>query len=353
MWSSAARPRTSWLTRTDSPPRAGPRGARPPAPRTAAPRTGAGHRPAALVHRRGDCAGAGCGTAVAASSIRLCGAPGRARRRPGNRRSRARGPNALAGQWAPLAHARPRRAQRQGLQLGWPHPGTGGRQDPAAWSVRRHELERPQRGRNLRRAQGGRLVLPRPDERRVAAEVEIPRRQKHFQARAIGHAVGPDATQRAARLAGLWARAAGQVQEPARAVAGDPIAGAHAGRDRSARFLEVHRKGGRGLFQVRQPGSAESRGRDALEGAGPEMASVAQGFSARQVAGLGYRRAGRAVRSTLCHGSERPVSVEQPAGGTRIRARSKRSPGPAFSPSGRRIWNCISPAPRGDSRWAG
>ena len=102
-------------------------------------------------------------------------------------RGRPRRPHALGNRRPALAHGRSRRPDRQPVPLGRPHPGRGRRPHPAAVRpVCRDRLERPQRGRDSRGEEVGRLVLPRHHRRGVAAEDEVPHGPEHLPAGRVG-----------------------------------------------------------------------------------------------------------------------------------------------------------------------
>ena len=110
-------------------------------------------------------------------------------------------------------------------------------------------------------------------------------------------------------------RAAGEVEESARAVAGSATHRSLLGRSQPRR-----RSGSswpRPSKASRSSPTASSRARrhHALESAGAEMAPVAQGFSARQKGRLGHRSAGRPVRVALRNGAAGTIPLEQSASG--------------------------------------
>ena len=75
----------------------------------------------------------------------------------------------------PRWHTKDRgRPQRESLPMGRTDPGRHRREDPRDRSVQRDELESPQRRRDLRPQEIGRLVLPRHHGRRMAPQNEIP-----------------------------------------------------------------------------------------------------------------------------------------------------------------------------------
>ena len=110
-------------------------------------------------------------------------------------------------------------SHRQSLPLGRPHPRRSDRPHRAAVGpLQRDGLERPQRRRNFRGEEVGRLVFPRDHRRGVAVEDEVPHRPRRLPTRRTDPAAGPQAAERHARTAALWDAAADAGAEHARAV---------------------------------------------------------------------------------------------------------------------------------------
>ena len=106
------------------------------------------------------------------------------------------------------------------VQVGRPHSRCDRAAHSRAGRVRRDELEQPLDRRDHGGEEIGRLVLPRDHRRALAGEAEVPHGEENVRARQAGGRPGPQAAERHRRDRSLWPRAAGEVQEPARAVAG-------------------------------------------------------------------------------------------------------------------------------------
>ncbi len=91
---------------------------------------------------------------------------------------------------------------------------------------------------------------------------------------------------------------------------------------------------------------SEPRRHHALESAGPEMAPLAQGFSAGQKGRLGYRVAGRPVRIAVGNGAAGTVSLEQSASGASMPPRPGRALGHDLHQAARQAWTWCSPVRR-------
>ena len=236
--------------------------------------------------------------------------------------------HAVGSRRPPLAHRRSRRPQGQALPLGRPHPGQGRRPHSGSWASSAPPTGTPARVVEIASpTKSRRLVLPRHHRRGVAAEAQVPRGQEHVQAR--GHwssswsckplnempdlpVYGNEPRVKCKNLRGPWQEVQLQVHSL------EEI-------DKPA-FWKFVDAGDRRLRQVHRPRAAESRGRDALEGAGPEVALRPQGLSARQAAQVGRRGAGRAVRAADRDRARRAVPLEQPAGGPPVRPASSSEP---------------------------
>ena len=179
-----------------------------------------------LPYRRSPRSDARGGAVRRAENFRFRRRIGRKAGRPRHYRGRQGRPNAVGNQRPAVALRRSRGPDGQSLPLGRPHPGRDHRPHPrSSRTVQRNRLEHPDDRGNPRPEKIGRLVLPCHHRRRMAAEDEIPHGPEHVQAGRTGAKAGPEAAQRNARPAALRHRAAREMPEFARPVAGNRTAG--------------------------------------------------------------------------------------------------------------------------------
>src|SRR5262245_17516663 len=112
----------------------------------------------------------------------------------------------------------------------------------------------------------------------MAPHAQVPREEELVRPDGIVSTAGPETDGRSRRAGRLRARRAGASQEPQGSVAGDYGHSPLAARSRYAGVQAVPATGGRGVPRSVAGSVDQSRGPDAVEGAGSQVARVAQGL---------------------------------------------------------------------------